>query len=173
MRPLLTKERPTSVEMRAALASALFVLYLWALAYLADLPFMLLGLSHFLLALALIATLVAGAYHLSARPVRRLWHGASAAAVLTALAVAVLALIGSAALHDVLRQILLGMPPHATTAGVPTALRWAALASGGVFAAVWLVRVLHGRFGEGEAAGGPPPPDTKDRPCPRPNRGAS
>ena len=154
MKTLLTKERPTTGEVRAGLSTALFVLYSWALAYLTDLPFMILGISHFLLALAALAALFAGAYYLSARPVRRLWNRASAAAVLAALALAVLALIGSAALHDALRQILLGMPPGTTTTGVPAALRWACLVSGGVFAAVWLVRILRGRFGRGEAAAG-------------------
>lgn len=135
---------------RHALLAALFVLYLWAFAYLTDLPLVLLGWASLPLGLLALALALAGAAWISARADRAMHRGLPAAA--GAAAAAALTLLASAAAHDAARGFVYGQPPEATLKGVPAALLYAGAVFALAFAVLWAAgRVTGRRTDPGEA----------------------
>jgi hypothetical protein len=133
--PARHRPAPNRVAGRGALLAALFVLYLWAFAYLTDLPLTILGSPSLPLGLAALALALAGAAWMAARGARAATRGLPAAA--GAAAAAALTLLASAAAHDAARSLLYGLPPEATLRGVPMALLYAGTAFALAFAILW------------------------------------
>lgn len=126
------------VPARRVVPAALCVLYSWALVYATDLPLVLWHIPPVPFGVGALIASLAGAAALALR---------SAAGLLReearpggALAAALLALLASAAAHDLARHFSRALPPEATTSGLPRALLYAAVLYADAYAVLWARR---------------------------------